>query len=253
MRLLLLLALATRCSSLRVARRRFHQSLAGAAAAAAFPRAAGAAADSTPAADLALLRRGLADLEALVDNWQERTVNCKYAEVNRGLLETSAKQELLVESTKNALVVKNSKAVKTLCKRDPEVVRQVMGLDGKLNAKGGPPAAFAPGASREIKSAAADPNSPLVDADRMIKRGLKTIDDDLEAYIEAEELWLQAISTVDAASYTSGSADFGSIVSTASDGSAKDSALLEDARRGAIQARDALRCIVGILAKASKA
>ena len=109
---------------------------------------AGAAADSTPAADLALLRRGLADLEALVDNWQERTVNCKYAEVNRGLLETSAKQELLVESTKNALVVKNSKAVKTLCKRDPEVVRQVMGLDGKLNAKGGPPAAFAPGASR---------------------------------------------------------------------------------------------------------
>ena len=109
----------------------------------------------------------LPDLEALVDNWQERTVNCKYAEVNRGLLETSAKQELLVESTKNALVVKNSKAVKTLCKRDPEVVRQVMGLDGKLNAKGGPPAAFAPGASREIKSAAADPNSPLVDADRM--------------------------------------------------------------------------------------
>ena len=250
----LLWASSWRCASsmtLVVTRRQWRGLAVGAAAVLAPGGAAVGASDSSAAADLALLRRGLRDLEGLVDNWQERTVNCKYAEVNRNLLGASSKAELLEESKKNALIAKNSKAVQTLCKRDPEVVRQVLGLDGRLNQKGGPPAAFAPGAFRETKAAAEDPNSALVDADRMIKRGLKVIDDDLDAYVEAEEAWLQAISAVDAASYTSGSADFGSIVSTASDGSTKDSALLEDARRAAIQARDALRTIVRILNKAA--
>ena len=36
--------------------------------------------------DLPTLRRGLLDLEDLVQNWKERTTNCNYAEVNRDLL-----------------------------------------------------------------------------------------------------------------------------------------------------------------------
>ena len=46
-------------------------------------------------ADAASLRAGLAELESLVDNWETRTLNCKYAEVNRELLAAQQKSALL--------------------------------------------------------------------------------------------------------------------------------------------------------------
>ena len=96
--------------------------------------------------DLATLRRGLLDLEDLVQNWKERTTNCNYAEVNRDLLGSQNKAALLKQASENAAVAKGS-AVKTLCKRDPEAVRRILGLDGKLNAKSAP--LLAPGAARQ--------------------------------------------------------------------------------------------------------
>ena len=102
---------------------------------------AGLAAQLAPARaaddDLPTLRRGLLDLEDLVQNWKERTTNCNYAEVNRDLLGSQNKAALLKQASENAAVAKGS-AVKTLCKRDPEAVRRILGLDGKLNAKSAP-------------------------------------------------------------------------------------------------------------------
>ena len=109
---------------------------------------AGLAAQLAPPAyaddDLATLRRGLLDLEDLVQNWKERTTNCNYAEDNRDLLGSQNKAALLKQASENAAVAKGS-AVKTLCKRDPEAVRRILGLDGKLNAKSAP--LLAPGAA----------------------------------------------------------------------------------------------------------
>ena len=79
MRATLLAALIGTAQAVVMTRRRM-----GAAA------AAGLAAQLTPAQaaddDLPTLRRGLLDLEDLVQNWKERTTNCNYAEVNRDLL-----------------------------------------------------------------------------------------------------------------------------------------------------------------------
>lgn len=194
-------------------------------------------------ADLVLLEAGLGDLDGLLSQWKERTTNCKYAEVNRELLSAGNKQELLAASSENALIAKNGKAVKTLCKRDPEVVRLVLGLDGKMNKKSAP--MLAPAANREARLDAEDRKAPLADADRMIRRQLKTFDGDLEAYVDAEERWLRAIATVDSSTYASGVADFGATVSTG--GSNADSALLDAAKAAALDARNALQDIVRLL------
>jgi len=211
------------------------------------PSVASAAADNV---DLVLLDKGLEELESLLSNWKERTTNCKYAEVNRELLVTSAKKELLEASTENALISKNSKAVKTLCKRDPQAVRLALGFDGKMNKKSAPPPVFAPGANREATKAAEDQNSPLAFADLMIRRQRKDFDGDFEAFVEAEEKWLRAMSGLEASTYASGVADFGATVSTG--GSDTDSALLDSARLAAEDGRDALRVIVSLLQEQSR-
>ena len=70
--------------------------------------------------------------------------------------------------------------MKTLCKRDPEAVRRILGLDGAVKAKSAP--MLAPGAGREEKRAAEDQNVALADADRLIRRGLDSVKD-FDAYV----------------------------------------------------------------------
>jgi len=199
-----------------------------------------------PVSDAANLRDGLQRIEALVEDWDAATLNCRFAEVNRDLLQSENKDELLKEATKNALMSKNAKAIKTLCKRDPEAVRLILGLDSTLNKKSSVPSMF----DERTRAEKAEPKkSPLVGADRMIRRARNTVDDDdLVDYVDAEEAWLSAMAQLQSASYASGVADFGAIVSTAaSNGDAKDSAFLNDAKLATIKARDALRLIVKLL------
>lgn len=204
--------------------------------------------------DLKALEVGLEALNGLLANWDEETLNCNYAEVNSELLSSGRKSDLLAEAKKNALMQKEGTSIRRLCKRDPEKVRITLGLDTRLNAKSGVPSAFAaPGMYKSLNEASRT-TSPLVNADRLIRRGLEVIDDKLEEYVAAEEAWLQAISALDSASYASGAADFGAIVSTsanAAGSTADDARFLAEAKRAAVKARDALTIIVDILRNAN--
>ena len=140
---------------------------------------------------------------------------------------------------------KDSKAITTICKRDPEVVRLVLGLDSGLKKKASVPRMFDERTKEEREGPAA---SPLVGADAALRRLRKTVDDDdLVDFIEAEEAWLSAVSAAASAAYASGVADFGAIVSTTQN--SQDSALLKDSKDAVIRARDALRLLVAIVDK----
>lgn len=186
-----------------------------------------ALASTAPASDLTQLKAGLAAIDDLVTNWKDRTLNCRYAEVNKELLRT--KKELLEEASKNALMSKNAK---TICKRDPEFVRVLLGLD-TVKKKNSVPAMF-----REVEVEM--PTSTLVGADRLIRRNLVNVDD-VDAYVAAEEAWLEAMAAIDTSSYASGAADFGAIVG------GDNSAFLDDTRKATLAARDALQIIVTLL------
>lgn len=182
----------------------------------------------TASNDVTQLKAGLDSIDDLLNNWNERTLNCRYAEVNKELLGT--KKELLEEASKNALMSKNAK---TVCKRDPEFVRIIFGLD-TVKKKNSVPAMF-----REVDLEM--PTSTLVGADRLIRRNLGAVDD-IDAYVAAEEAWLEAMAALDTSSYASGAADFAAIVGGDS------SAFLDDTRKATLAARDALRTIVSLLA-----
>mmetsp|Transcript_8980 Transcript_8980/g.11318 ORF Transcript_8980/g.11318 Transcript_8980/m.11318 type:complete len:267 (+) Transcript_8980:53-853(+) len=199
--------------------------------------------------DRSKLKVGLEALNDLIENWETKTLNCNFAEIDPSLLAVSNKDELLKKATTNALMQKDSSVILTKCKRDPEIVRLVLGLDTKLNKKGGVPAAFAkPGLYQQLES----PDSTLVGADKIIRR-LLPVANDIDVYINAEEEWLQAISTIDSASYASGAADFGAIVSTTVDTFSSsgiknsDSKFLDETKAALLKARDALTIIVSEL------
>ena len=92
----------------------------------------------------------------------------------------------------------------------------------------------------------------LYGADKLIDAGLKTLDDGLDEYIEAKEKWTQSKSMLSGMSYASGASDLSAITGGAKDAVAggdntSGGALLESSRKSALQSRDALRTIVGLL------
>ena len=200
------------------------------------------------------LRLGLKQLNRLLDNWNEATLNCNYAEVNRGLLATENKEELLDAASQSALFNKG-KTMKTLCKRDAEVVRSIMGVASEKLTKAGPPAAFAAKGLYESLDAQNEINSarPLNGIDPVIKRGFRAAEDP-ETYLDAMERWSQAKAGLVANSYAAGVADYSSIIAADGDGgdgsgegAADDPSYLESSRKYCIAARGALREIVALL------
>ena len=168
-------------------------------------------------------------IDELLRDWDAKTLNCNYAEVNRELL--SKKKELLEEASKNALMSKT--AIKTICKRDPEYVRLVLGFDSEVQKKSSVPTMFAEKRPEEQIV------STLVGADSIIKRCL-ALADDTDTYVAAEEDWLQAIAAADSATYAA-RRDFSSVVIASDD---DNNTSLNDARRATAKARDALAIIV---------
>jgi hypothetical protein len=73
-----------------------------------------------PAAELMLepiirkLKGALSGLDDLLDNWQEYTIDCRFADVDRSLLESKNKAQLLKAATTNALFDKTN-AVSRKC------------------------------------------------------------------------------------------------------------------------------------------
>ena len=202
--------------------------------------------------DLIRLKLGLQQLTQLLDNWNEVTLNCNYAEVNRGLLATENKEELLDAASQSALFNKG-KTTKTLCKRDAELVRSIMGIASEKRSKAGPPAMFASKGLYESLEQQNELNSarPLNGIDPIIERGFK-VTEEPDMYIEAMERWSQAKSGLVAASYASGVADYGSIIAAeggdgSGQGDADDPSYLESARKYCIAARVALKDIIRLL------
>eukprot|EP00617_Octactis_speculum_P005464 CAMPEP_0185776514 /NCGR_PEP_ID=MMETSP1174-20130828/85918_1 /TAXON_ID=35687 /ORGANISM="Dictyocha speculum, Strain CCMP1381" /LENGTH=204 /DNA_ID=CAMNT_0028464495 /DNA_START=173 /DNA_END=787 /DNA_ORIENTATION=- len=191
--------------------------------------------------DISRLKLGLAQLDILLADWDSATLNCKYAEVNKQLLEDKNKEALLDAATQNAMFDKGS--TKSICKRDPEIVRLVLGLTDKIKGKSGPPAMFAtPGIYRTDET-----EFYLVGADKLIEMGLKTLDDNFDAYVSAQERWIEAKSALNGMSYVSGVADLGAILQASDAKSPSNSGYLDASKLYAEQCRDSLKIVVGLL------
>jgi hypothetical protein len=134
--------------------------------------------------------------------------------------------------------------MKTICKRDAEVVRYVMGVGGEKNKKSGPPAMFAAKGIYDEKIS----QRPLLGVESVLKRGFQRISDGQDEYLEAIEKWAQAKAGLESNSYASGVADLSSIMAASTDGS--NSQYLEMSRKFALTAQEALSKIVELLGSA---
>lgn len=241
-------------------------------------RSADAAAATTDnaAADLAQLKKGLAQVDDLLANWDDRTLNCRlevfaresprgqrgqaaptlaragvgwgrFAEVNKNLLENKNKEALLESASKNVLFDKGMSS-RTLCKNDPEIVRKVFGLGGDAQAKAGPPSAFAaPGIYTTD-----DQKFYLKGVDQLVQRGLERLEDGLDEYVEAQEQWIQGRASLNSMAYASGASDMGSIIQAQrSAGGDGGNTYLASAKRAARQCQVALATIVALLDRAA--
>ena len=126
-----------------------------------------------------------------------------------------------------------------------------MGVGGDKNAKSGPPLFFmARGADYSGGGGTgfeAGSQQPLLSADAVIKRGF-LVASDQETYLDAMEKWSSAKSSLAAASYASGVADFSSVVGTQGNtGPSNGSSLLESSRRSCFETQSALAVIVELL------
>eukprot|EP00746_Dinoflagellata_sp_MGD_P034862 gnl/MRDRNA2_/MRDRNA2_18339_c0_seq2.p1 gnl/MRDRNA2_/MRDRNA2_18339_c0~~gnl/MRDRNA2_/MRDRNA2_18339_c0_seq2.p1 ORF type:complete len:300 (+),score=46.13 gnl/MRDRNA2_/MRDRNA2_18339_c0_seq2:187-1086(+) len=192
-------------------------------------------------ADVARLKLGIRQLSVLLDDWNNATLNCNYAEFNY----IQDKDELIKISGESALFSKGS-AVKTVCKRDSELVRSIMGVAGEKKSKSGPPAAMV---TKGLYAALGQENAindarPLKGIDAVIKRGLGFTDDP-DLYVDAMERWSRAKSGFVAGSYSSGSNIASRVMAVEADDAPDQS--LEASRRYCVAARDALSDIVRLL------
>jgi hypothetical protein len=121
------------------------------------------------------LRSGLATLDDMIAKWAELTLDCNYGEINRALLETDNKQQLLAEASGTS---KASTTV-TMCKSTAGRIRPGLGVTGE-------------GALARVDALLSKPAT------------LQRVDPDaLEAYQEASEALQRALSAADAAAFYS--------------------------------------------------
>lgn len=127
--------------------------------------------------DVKKLQIGLRSLNDLIDNWDDQTTECNFAEVTRELLETKNKAALLEAAKTNALFNKDVSMV-VKCKRNPAPIRVSMGFDDFEHPLYGSTATVA-----RCRSRVADPDA-------------------LDAYIDAEETWNQVYNSAKTMSYS---------------------------------------------------
>lgn len=143
--------------------------------------------------DITRLKRGLREIDYLLDHWDEKTLYCNFGEFQRELLTVENKQKLFDAAAKTGLLdYDKSATMNVLCRRDPEVVRAFLGLSPQ--------------------------NNPLLSrADVLMKKPtvINLLDpDDLDDYFSAVDKFTEAISSVDFLSYQARSSDFSSTQTT---------------------------------------
>jgi hypothetical protein len=77
--------------------------------------------------DMLKLKVGLKGLNYLLDNFDNETTQCNYAQLDRALLAQDKKSELLEAATTNALFDKDNKYMIIKCKRNPSGIKQYLG------------------------------------------------------------------------------------------------------------------------------
>jgi len=78
--------------------------------------------------DMLKLKVGLKGLNYLLDNFDNETTQCNYAQLDRALLAKDKKEELLEAATTNALFDKDNKYMIIKCKRNPSGIKQYLGI-----------------------------------------------------------------------------------------------------------------------------
>jgi len=191
--------------------------------------------------DVTRLKRGLREVNYLLDHWEEKTLYCNFGEFQRELLTVTNKDKLLVAAAETGLLdYDKSATMNVVCRRDPEVVRAFLGFSPNINPT-------------------------LARAEILMKKSavIERIDpDDLESYFDAVERYTEAISSVDSLSYQSRS-DYRSMeTSTREEATAeslannnnndftkltKNKDYLAQTKDSVVVARDALQLVVGKL------
>lgn len=178
--------------------------------------------------DLERLKTGLSQINYLLSHWREKTTYCNFGEFQRELLLPENKQKLMKAAAETGLLdYDKSATMNIMCRQDPEMVRAYVGLK--------------------------DENPVLRGAEALMQKTstLSRIDVDKDsAYIDAVELYVQAVANVAALSYEART-DF-----LAQETSDRDSLVnaragrkdyLEEARVAVVDVRDALEDIVSML------
>ena len=78
--------------------------------------------------DITRLRRGLQEINYLLDHWDEKTTYCNYGQFKNELLSAANKDKLLEAAKEPILLYDKSATMNIMCKKDPEVVRAFLGL-----------------------------------------------------------------------------------------------------------------------------
>ena len=130
--------------------------------------------------DISRLKKGLREVNYLLDHWEEKTLYCNFGEFQRDLLTVKNKGKLLVAAAETGLLdYDKSATMNIVCRRDPEVVRAFLGLNSD--------------------------NNPLLSrAELLMKKPIvvsRVDPDNLEEYFSAVEQFTEAVSAVDSLSY----------------------------------------------------
>lgn len=126
------------------------------------------------------LKQGLTQIDYLLSHWEEKTTYCNFGEFQRELLLPENKQKLMKAAAETGLLdYDKSATMNIMCRRDPEMVRAMVGLRP-------------------------DDNAVLVKADRLMLKPqiLQLVDDDQqELYLEDVDTYSSAISAIDTLAY----------------------------------------------------
>ena len=175
--------------------------------------------------DLMRLKKGLGEIDYLLNHWDEKTTYCNFGEFQRELMDEKNKEKLLKAAAETGLLdYDKSKTMNIVCKRDPEMVRALLGLTSE--------------------------NKVLQKADVLMKKPdtLELIDsDDFDKYMEAVDKFTEAVAAVDGLAYNART-DFASTETFKKDDSDDNkSKYLEQSKSNVAIARDSLKSIVSIL------
>jgi hypothetical protein len=129
--------------------------------------------------DVSRLKKGLREISYLLDHWDEKTTYCNFGEVQKDMLKTENKKQLLIAASKLSFFdYDKSATMNVMCRKDPLAVRAFLGLTKE--------------------------NPTLSRADVLMKKQstVGLIDENkIEEYFDAVEQYTQAISEVDGLTY----------------------------------------------------